>query len=157
MCFLCFLLLVTLSTALSGQSDSLLLAFHWEEEGTDRRLLLTPDGTFQLDYGPAERKARYLMGRYRTDSTGRELILSVDYFLGKSRLHPRYRDGQDFYLVYDIIKVTEHRLVLLDVATDDLLAFCAAPLSTDDDPARRQVPKPKVGDWKLPEGWGGME
>ena len=149
------LLLLPLSAALSGQPDTLLQAYHWEEEGEVRRLLFTPDGTFQLDYGPSEKKARYLMGRYRTDSTGRELILSVDYFLGKSRLHPRYRDGQDFYLVYDIITLNERRLVLLDVATDNLLAFCAAPLTGDDDPAQRQVPKPKVGDWKLPEGWGG--
>ena len=152
---LLFLLFLPLSTALTAQPDSLLRAFHWEEEGAERRLLFTPDGTFQLDYGPSEKKARYLMGRYRTDSTGRELILSVDYFLGKSRLHPRYRDGRDFYLVYNVITLNERRLVLLDLATDDLLAFCAAPLSGADDPVQRQVPKPKVGDWKLPEGWGG--
>ncbi|WP_116105934.1 hypothetical protein [Lewinella sp. IMCC34191] len=149
------LLFVLFVVALPAQADTLLQAYHWQEEGTDRRLLLTPDGTFQLDYGPDAAKARYLMGRYRTDSTGRALTLSVDYFLGKSRLHPRYRDGQDFHLVYDIIKVTEHRLVLLDVATDDLQAFLASPLLKEDDPARRRVPKPQIKDWELPEGWGG--
>ena len=154
---LLFLLFVPLSAALPAQADSLLRAFHWEEEGTERRLLFTPDGTFQLDYGSAEGRGRYLLGRYRTGSTGRELILSVDYFLGKSRLHARYREGRDYYLVYDIVTINEERLVLLDVATDDLLAFCAAPLSGDDDPVRRQLPKPKVGDWKLPEGWGGSK
>ncbi|PPK88185.1 hypothetical protein CLV84_1150 [Neolewinella xylanilytica] len=149
------LLLLLPLFGLRAQPDTLLQAYHWQEEGGERRLLLTPDATFQLDYGPGTEAGRYLMGRYRLDAAGRQLTLSVDYFLGKSRIHPRYRDGQDFYLVYDIVKVTERRLVLLDVLTDDLIAFLPTPLSGDDDPARRRIPKPKSKDWGLPEGWGG--
>ncbi|MGB3800645.1 MAG: hypothetical protein WA952_12595 [Lewinella sp.] len=152
---LLLLLFFALAFALPAQADSLLQAYHWQEEGTDRRLLLTPDGTFQLDYGPDEDKARYLMGRYRTDTTAQELTLSVDYFLGKSRLHSRYREGQDFHLVYDIVQINEDQLVLLDTRTDDRLAFCATPLGDEDDPAKRRIPKPELQDWKLPEGWGG--
>ena len=151
---LLFLLLLPL-TGLLGQADSLLQAYHWEEEGTERRLLLTADGTFELDYGPTTGAGRYLLGRYTTDSTGRELTLSVDYFLGKSRLPGRYRRGQDFYLQYDIITLNEQRLVLLDVLTDELLAFLPGPLDAEDDPAQRHVPQPNPTKFKLPRGWGG--
>ena len=151
---LLFLLLLPCS-GLFGQPDSLLRAYHWQEEGTERRLLLTPDGTFELDYGPEGGAGRYLMGRYETDSTGRELTLSVDYFLGKSRLPGRYRRGQDFYLKYDIVTLNERRLVLLDVLTDELLAFLPSPLAEDEDPAQRRVPRPNPTKFKLPRGWGG--
>ena len=150
-----FFLLFLPLLGLQAQPDSLLQRYHWEEEGSDRSLLLTPDGTFQLDYGPDTQQGRYLMGRYQLDSTGREITLSVDYFLGKSRLHPRYRDGQDFYLVYDIVTLNEQRLVLLDAITQDILAFLPAPLDEEADPARRRIPKPKTGKWELPDGWGG--
>lgn len=150
-----FILFFLPITGLFGQADSLLRAYHWQEEGTERRLLLTPDGTFELDYGPDTGEGRYLLGRYAIDSTGRELTLSVDYFLGKSRIPGRYRRGQDFYLQYDIVTLDERRLVLLDVLTDELLAFLPAPLNTEDDPARRRAPRPNPTKFKLPRGWGG--
>ena len=141
--------------SLSAQTDSLLRAYHWTEEGSERRLLLTPDGTFQLDFGPAAGETRYLMGRYELDSLGRELTLAVDYFLGKSRIHARYRRKRDFYFVYDIITLNDRRLVLLDQLTDDLLAFLPAPLEAADDPARRRVSPPNPAKIVLPPGWGG--
>lgn len=150
-----FILLLLPFTGLCGQADSLLRAFHWQEEGTERRLLLTADGTFEMDYGAAVGEGRYLLGRYELDSTGREITLSVDYFLGKSRLPGRYRRGQDFYLQYDIITLNDRRLVLLDVLTDELLAFVPGPREADDDPAQRRVPRPSPTKFKLPRGWGG--
>ena len=149
------LLLFLPLAALSAQSDSLLRAAHWEEVGTDRRLLLTPDGTFQLDYGPDAGDGRYLMGRYRTGEDNRELTLSVDYFLGKRRIPARYRQGQDFHLVYVLENVGPEELVLRDVLTRDTLRFTAGPLEAEDDPARRRIKRQMPGKLELPPGWGG--
>ena len=139
---------------LAAQTDSLLRAAHWSEDGTERRLLLTPDGTFEEDYGPGER-ARYLMGRYETDSDSEELTLAVDYFLGKSRIPGRYRQGQDFYLVYRIDSLSADRLVLRDMLTDERRSFSAEPLDQGDDPARRRIKLDEPVKLKLPPGWGG--
>ncbi len=139
---------------LTAQTDSLLRAAHWAEEGTDYRLLLTPDGTFQQDYGP-EQKIRYLMGRYALDPDHEELTLSVDYYLGKSRIPARYRREQDFYLVYRIDSLTTDRLVLHDLLTNDRRRFSATPLEEAEDPALRRVQPGAPGKLKLPPGWGG--
>ncbi|WP_157974489.1 hypothetical protein [Lewinella sp. IMCC34183] len=140
---------------LSAQTDSLLRAVHWAEDSTAHRLLLTPDGTFQLDYGPAAGQGRYLLGRYALDGDNQEITLSVDYFLGKRRIPGRYRRGQDFYLVYVLQTLTPERLVLRDVLTGEVRSFTAQPLDPEDDPARRRVDPPVDVRIKLPPGWGG--
>ncbi len=150
---LLLLLLLPLS-GLFSQTDSLLRAAHWSEDGTDRRLLLTPDGTFQQDYGEEE-SARYLMGRYETDDDNEEVTLSVDYFLGKSRIPGRYRRGQDYYLTYRIDTLTAERLVLYDLLTDERRYFTAQPLEQEEDPARRRIRLSEPVKLKLPTGWGG--
>ncbi len=150
---LLFLLFLPLA-ALTAQTDSLLRAAHWAEDATPYRLLLTPDGTFQQDYGP-DQKIRYLMGRYAIDPDHEELTLSVDYYLGKSRIPARYRREQDFYLVYAIDTLTEERLVLRDLLTDERRRFSATPLEAAEDPALRRVRPGAPGKLKLPPGWGG--
>ena len=51
--------------------------------------------------------------------------------------------------------LNERRLVLLDVLTDELLAFLPTPLAEEEDPAQRRVPRPNPTKFKLPRGWGG--
>ncbi|PHL00346.1 hypothetical protein CGL56_04750 [Neolewinella marina] len=141
---------------LYGQSpDSLLRAVHWTEDDLPHQLLLTPDGTFQQDYGADAGAGRYLMGRYRVDEDSRELILSVDYFLGKRRIPARYREGQDFHLPYRIDSLTTDRLVLYDLVTGEVRSFTARPLDPEADPARRRIRRPLPTKLELPEGWGG--
>ncbi len=152
--FLLFLFMLLSCGGLLAQTDSLLRAAHWSEDGTEHRLLLTSDGTFQQDYGPEE-KARYLLGRYKTDADSEELTLAVDYFLGKTRIPGRYRQGQDFYLVYRIDTLTPARLILRDLLTDELRSFTADPLDPEEDPARRRIRLDEPGKLKLPPGWGG--
>ncbi len=149
------LLLLLPLAALRAQPDSLLRAAHWAETGTEQRLLLTPDGTFQQDYGPGAGKGRYLMGRYEIDPDNQELTLSVDYFLGRRRIPARYRRGQDFYLVYQIDTLTPDRLVLRDLLTDELRFFTAESLEDVEDPANRRVNPELPTKLELPPGWGG--
>ncbi|MBB4079770.1 hypothetical protein GGR28_002397 [Lewinella aquimaris] len=146
-------LIILLHLGLTGQTDALLQASTWQEAASGYSLRFTPDGTFEQDYGENARGGRYLMGRYAVDSTGHMLTLSVDYFLGKSRLPGRYRRGQDFYLDFTIDTLTATRLVLIDRLTDELRTFTAVPHDRED-PARRRIPKPELGKLKLPEGWG---
>lgn len=141
---------------LHGQpADSLLRSVQWAEDGHARTLLLTPDGTFQEDYGPDAGSGRYLMGRYRLDADSREIIFSVDYFLGKRRIPDRYRDGQDFHLVYRLDTLTADRLLLTDVLTGEVRSFTAQPLDPEDDPARRRIRRTLPTKIELPDGWGG--
>ena len=137
----------------TAQTDSLLRAVSWQEEGTEELLRLTPDGTFELDYGPGVRRGRYLMGRYTLDEDSDELTLSVDYFLGRKRISPRYRDGQDFYLTYAIDSVSTEVLYLYDVLTRETHRYRARPDDDREDPATRPLPKPQ--EWKLPDLSGG--
>ncbi|MCP9234847.1 hypothetical protein [Lewinella sp. JB7] len=146
-------LVLFLPYGLVGQSDSLLRATPWQEEGTGYVLRFTPDGTFEQDYGEDARNGRYLMGRYALDSTQRIVTLSVDYFLGKTRVPVRYRRGQDFYLDYRIEALDSTTLILTDLLTDKIRTFVAIPEDRED-PALRRIPKPPVGKLKLPEGWG---
>ena len=140
---------------LSAQSDSLLRAFLWWEAGTGYTLKFTPDGTFEQDRGEDVRSGRYLMGRYTLDSTDAVVTLSVDYLLGKRHLPNRYRRKRDFYLDYRIDTLATDTLVLTDLLTGERRRFGALPLSDGDDPARRRIPKPELGELKLPEDWGG--
>jgi hypothetical protein len=140
---------------LTAQTDSLLQSASWEEAGTGYQLLLTPDGTFEQDYGADVKSGRYLMGRYALDSTDQTLLLSVDYFLGKTRIPNRYRRKRDFYIDYRIDRLTADTLVLTDLLTDEVRRFGARPLEDKEDPARRRIPKPKQDQFKLPEGWDG--
>ncbi|THH40685.1 hypothetical protein [Neolewinella litorea] len=135
--------------------DTLLQAVHWTEDGHPNRLLLTPDGTFQEDYGPDAGSGRYLMGRYRVDEDNQEITLSVDYFLGKRRIPDRYRRGQDFHLLYRIDTLSADRLVLVDLLTGEARRFTAAPLDPEDDPARRRIRRKLPTKLELPEGWDG--
>lgn len=134
---------------LTAQTDSLLRAVSWQEEGTEELLRLTADGTFELDYGPGLARGRYLMGRYTIDEDSDELTLSVDYFLGRKRIHPRYRQGQDFYLTYAVDSVSTEVLLLYDVLTRKTHRYRARPNDEREDPAER--PLPKQQEWKLPE------
>ncbi|CAH1002264.1 hypothetical protein LEM8419_03183 [Neolewinella maritima] len=150
------LILLGLPLYAAAQTDSLLQSASWLEEGTDYRLVLTPDETFQQDYGRADRRAgRYLLGRYTTDDDSQELTLSVDYFLGKSRIPGRYRRGQDFYLPYRIDTLTADRLVLVDLISKEVRRFTATPPEIEDDPVQRRTPLPELSELKLPDGWGG--
>ena len=135
-------------------TDGLLQSVPWRD--TERGLLLrfTPDGTFEYDYGAGER-GRYLMGRYTLSADDQEITLGVDYFLGRRRLHPRYRREQDFYLPYAILRISPQELLLQDLVTQEQITYVAAPEAVREDPAERQLPKPKISDLKLPGGWGG--
>ena len=132
----------------TAQTDSLLRAVSWQEVGTDQLLRLTPDGTFELDYGPGMARGRYLMGRYTLDEDNDELTLSVDYFLGRKRIHPRYREGQDFYLTYAIDSVSTQALHLYDIRTRETHYYRARPDDEREDPAERPLQK---REWKLPD------
>lgn len=137
-----------------GQSkvtDSLLQSAVWVEEGIGYELTLTPDGTFQQDYGENVRRGRYLLGRYETDPDHRELTLSVDYFLGRNKLAERYREGRDYHLTYVIDSLTAEKLVLKDVLTRERRRFDGRPADQEDDPARRRLPVPDFGELKLPD------
>lgn len=140
---------------LNAQTDSLLQSANWKEEATSYRLLLTPDGTFEQDYGADVKSGRYLMGRYALDADEKILTLSVDYFLGKTRIPNRYRRKRDFYLDYRIEALSADTLVLIDLLTDEVRRFGARPLEEKEDPAQRRIPKPKQDQFKLPEGWDG--
>ena len=148
------LFLLPLASLAAQPTDSLLQSASWLEEATSYRLVLTADGTFEQDYGREDRRAaRYLLGRYALDEDSRELTLSVDYFLGKSRLPDRYRQGQDFYLPYRIDTLTAERLVLTDLLTKESRYFTAQPLRPEDDPVKRRTPQPQPVKLKLPDGW----
>ncbi len=148
------LLLFPLTPLLAQPTDSLLQSVAWQEEGTGYRLILTTDGTFEQDYGSEDRQAaRYLLGRYALDGDSQELTLSVDYFLGKSRIPNRYRREQDFYLPYRIDSLATNRLVLTDLVTREVRRFAAQPLRPEDDPLRRHTPAPQPVKLKLPGGW----
>ena len=148
-------LFVTAALLPGQHTDSLLRAAHWQRADSAERLLFTPDGTFQWDYGAAAGDGRYLMGRYETDPDNQEVTLSVDYFLGRRRIAGRYRRGQDFHLTYAIETVDAGRLLLRDVLTDERLEFAAAALDAEDDPARRRIRRDPPVKLKLPPGWGG--
>ncbi|WP_420459248.1 hypothetical protein [Neolewinella sp.] len=148
------LCLLPFTTLLGQPTDSLLQSVAWQEEGTGYRLVLTADGTFEQDYGTENRgAARYLLGRYALDADSRELTLSVDYFLGKSRIPNRYRRERDFYLPYRIDSLTADRLVLTDLVTRNERRFAAQPLRPEDDPLKRHTPAPQPVKLKLPGGW----
>jgi hypothetical protein len=149
------LLLVLLPfLSLGAQSDSLLRELDWHADDDELVLRLTPDGTFEFDYGAEAQRGRYLMGRYRLDTTGRVLTLSVDYFLGKRRIPNRYRRGNDFYLEYDLLHSDPRRLVLRDRLTDELRHFTGR-LPEGQDPALRPLPTTSDGGFKLPDKRGG--
>ena len=148
------LCLFPFTTLLGQPTDSLLQSVAWREEGSGYRLVLTADGTFEQDYGREDRRAaRYLLGRYALNPDSRELTLSVDYFLGKSRIPNRYRRERDFYLPYRIDSLTADRLVLTDLVSREVRRFAARPLRPEDDPLNRHTPAPQPVKLKLPGGW----
>jgi hypothetical protein len=124
------------------------------EEAEQLTLRFTHDGTFEFDYGEGEKRGRYLLGRYRLDSTATRLTLSVDYFLGQRRLPARYRRGNDFYLEYDLIELNANRLILRDRLTGDRRVFHGLK-PEGIDPAERPLPRSAPTVWKLPTDWGG--
>ena len=150
--YLLVLLLLVVGVGVTAQTDSLLQRVSWEEAGTGTILRLTTDGTFEYDYGPAAR-TRYLMGRYTLDPDDEELTLGVDYLIGKRRIHPRYRRERDFYLPYAIARLTDERLVLIDLLTREEKVFTARPDDAREDPAERRIPKPNFRKLELPDGW----
>lgn len=154
------LLLSFFVVAGNAQADSLLTTGEWVEEGQDFVLRLQPHGAFEEDAGEGfTRSSRYLLGRWVYSDSTRMLTLSVDYFMGKNMVAPRYRQGRDFYLDYDVIELSESVLVLEDRLTGKERLFTARPLSTASDASERRKPKPVLVPSlelpQLPKGWGG--
>ncbi len=121
------------------------------DAGRDYVVHYTSEGNFEEDAGPGHgRSGRYLMGKWTVDTLSRQLTVGIDYFMGKRMVHPRYRDGQDFYLVYDIVAVTGEELVLRDVLTEELRVFVPTAVEGYQEASERRKPKPKFGELKLP-------
>jgi len=144
-------------------NDSLFITPDWVETSSGDRngyvLTLTKEGNFEEDAGEAHnRPYRYLMGRWKVDTTARTLTLSVDGQMGKTGVHRRYLKGRDYYLVYTIISHRNGKLELKDKLTGATRTFVATKRKEYVEPAMRRIPKPgkKPGVFKLPQGWGGF-
>lgn len=158
---LCLFAVLFSSALACGQQDSLLTAVLWEETTPGERegyiLRLEPYGPFEEDAGDNhQRKSRYLMGQWSLDSTKNTLTLGVDYFMGKSLLSSRYREGRDFYLRYNIVEHSDSSLTLKDTLTAELRTFVATPRNNALDAAERRARKIELGQkktkLKLPGG-----
>lgn len=157
-----FLLLLLCTLGLSAQQDSLLTSVIWAETTKGERegysLRLNEFGPFEEDAGEDfNRSSRYLLGRWELDSTGNQLTLAVDYFMGQKIVHSRYRRGQDFYLEYLILSRSAEELILKDLLTGKLRTFTATPIADAPDVGERRAQKielgRKKGGLKLPKGW----
>lgn len=156
-------LFVLLPFLVSAQTDSLLTGYLWEEitEGDKEGyvLRLNTYGPFEEDAGEEyKRKVRYLLGRWEVDSAKTRLTLAVDYFMGEGLVHQRYRNGQDYYLDYQISQLDSTEMILVDELTGDTRSFRARPLGDAADVGERRAEKiqlgiPKKGGLKLPKGW----
>jgi len=150
-----FLLILTVVG--TAQSDSLLTNFEWVEDSSFARagyvLRLQPHGAFEEDAGEEfTRSSRYLLGRWGYVDTTSTLTLSVDYFMGKNMVNERYRDGRDFYLDYEVVKINDTILQLKDQLTGKVRSFMARPVSTGPDASERRKPKPALKpDFTLPQ------
>ena len=149
---------------IAGSKDSprnLLSTVLWEETSPGTRrgytLRFDPYGPFEEDAGDnPNRKSRYLQGQWSVDSTVTTITFAVDYFLGQSSVHRRYRRGQDFYLDYTVVTLTPDALELKDQLTGKTRTFVARPLAGPDAATRRaekiQFGK-KKGGLEIPKGW----
>ena len=143
--------------------DTLLTAVRWEETTTGTRngylLRLDEFGPFEEDAGERySRHARYLMGQWTVDTALTRLTLAVDYFLGEKMVDRRYREGNDFYLRYQIVSLTPDALELKDEKTGQLRTFTARPLGSAPDAATRtateiDLGRKKKGGLEIPKGW----
>ncbi len=158
------LLLLILNVSGIAQSDSLLTSFEWVEDSSFARagyvLRLQPHGAFEEDAGEDfTRSSRYLLGRWAYVDSTALLTLSVDYFMGKNMVNGRYRDGQDFYLDYKVVKISDTALQLKDLLTGKVRSFTSRPVSAGPDASERRKPKPTLTPEltlpQLPKGWGG--
>lgn len=148
------------SFLLIAQADSLLTNTVWEETSGGERngyvLQLNPYGTFEEDAGKEySRSSQYLMGRWTADSTKETITFAVDYFLGKNMISARYRKGQDFYLTYSMVSLTQDSMELKDQLTGKTRSFIRTKLQENyEDAATRRIPKlgKKKGGLKLPGG-----
>ncbi len=149
----CFIAIILSSALAAGQQDSLLSSVIWEETTPGERqgflLRLEPYGPFEEDAGANhQRKSRYLMGQWTLDTAKNTLTLSVDYFMGKSLVPSRYREGRDFYLRYNIIERTAEQLVLQDERSGEERTFRARPIADKLDAAERRAKKIELGQKK---------
>ncbi|WP_157501313.1 hypothetical protein [Lewinella sp. 4G2] len=127
----------------------------WEEEKGSLHpgylLSLTDDLNFAEDaVKESARKYRHLLGRWKKE--GIALTLSVDGFMGEGLVHPRYKRGRDFYIVYDIVAVNEEHLILKDQRTGKQRKYRATDKSAVQDQSELRKPKGKKDTkWTLPD------
>lgn len=154
----------TLAAVRPHRPDTLLFAVLWRETTPGSRagyaLRLAEFGSFEEDAGENyDRASRYLLGRWETDSTLSRLTLAVDYFLGRKLVHSRYRNGQDYYLDYEVVALTPDTLELRDETTGKVRTFTAEPLADYKDAGERKAEAIEIfgnkrkGGLELPKGW----
>lgn len=157
-----FIIALLSAAGLAAQSiahDSL----DWQDladTSQDIRLRITTDGNFEEDQGTDhKREYRFLLGRWTIDTAAAELTLGVDGLMA-SGVHPRYRRGRDYYMVF-AYAVTDSTLLLTDVLTGRERRFRLVPRAADyEDPSERRKPDPKKKRpplFELPELPGGKK
>lgn len=176
--FCCLLLATVLSAQFTGglepKVDSLtvqdssrwaplLVASHWCEKtkGSREGYVLTLDlnENFTEDAGPQpNRKFQFMRGRWVLDTSEQTITLAIDGLMSGGNLDRRYLKGRDYFIVYDLVRLTPEELELKDRLTGKSRLFNRTEAEEFKDPminepVKLELPQTKGG-LKIPGGWG---
>jgi len=147
----------------SSRWAPLLAASHWCEKTKDKRegyiLSLDVNENFTEDAGPQpNRKFQFMRGRWVLDTTEQTITLAIDGLMAGGNLHQRYLRGRDYYIIYELVALTDDKLELKDRLTGKKRRFTRTEAEDFKDPMIDDAPKIELPELKsglkIPGGWG---